>query len=67
MMISIAAKSSIDQTKSGRRIHVIPGARRLWIVTRKLIAPASDDSVRTWIDRIQKSTPFPACCVQSGG
>ena len=44
---------SIAQTKSGIRIHVIPRVRMLWIVTMKLIAPASDESVRMWMLRIQ--------------
>ena len=44
---------TIAQTKSGMRIHVMPGARMLWIVTMKLIAPSSDDSVRMWMLRIQ--------------
>ena len=44
---------SIPQTKSGMRIHVMPGARMLWIVTMKLIAPSSEDSVRMWMLRIQ--------------
>jgi hypothetical protein len=41
------------------RIHDIPGARIRWMVTRKLIAPASDESVSTWSDRIHRSTPVP--------
>ena len=40
---------SIAQTKSGIRIQVMPGARMLWIVTMKLIAPRSDESVRMWM------------------
>ena len=35
--------SSIDQTNSGMRIHVIPRVRMFAIVTMKLIAPSSDD------------------------
>ena len=38
--------TSIDQTKSGTRIQFMPRARMFWIVTMKLIAPASDESVR---------------------
>ena len=48
------------------RVQLIPGARRFWIVTMKLIAPASDDAVRMWIDRIQRSCPFPGSWVESG-
>ncbi len=44
---------SIDHTKSGMRIHVMPRVRMFTIVTMKLIAPASDDSVRMWMARIQ--------------
>ena len=46
-------KSRIDQTKSGMRVQVIPRVRMLWIVTMKLIAPATVDTVRRWSDRIQ--------------
>src|SRR3954447_2948865 len=49
---------SIAQTKSGIRIHVMPGARMLWIVTMKLIAPSSEESVRMWMLRIQYSWPW---------
>ncbi len=31
----------------------------LWIVTSRLIAPASDEIVRMWSDRIQRSMPCP--------
>ncbi len=31
----------------------------LWIVTRRLIAPTSDEIVRTWSERIQRSIPWP--------
>ena len=44
---------SIAQTKSGIRIHVIPRVRMLWIVTMKLIAPASDEIERMCRLRIQ--------------
>ena len=44
---------SIAHTNSGMRIHVIPRVRMFTIVTMKLIAPASDDSVRMWMLRIQ--------------
>src|SRR5438874_11436903 len=51
--------TSIDQTNSGIRIQLIPGARMLWIVQRKLIAPASDPSVSKCSERIQRSWPEP--------
>ena len=40
--------------KSGIRVQVMPRARMFVIVTMKLIAPASDDSVSTWRERIQE-------------
>src|SRR3989304_3907493 len=61
------AKSRIDQTKSGMRVHVIPRARMLWIVTIKLIAPASDEAERMWRERIHRSWPLPGAWVESGG
>ncbi len=39
--------------KSGMRIQVIPRARMLKMVTRKLIAPVSDEIVRMCSARIQ--------------
>ena len=50
---SSTAYTSIVHTKSGIRIHDIPGVRRLWIVTRKLIAPAREDTVSRCSERIQ--------------
>ena len=41
--MSSQRESWIDQTKSGMRVHDIPRVRMLWIVTMKLIAPASRD------------------------
>ena len=37
----------------------MPGARMLWIVTMKLIAPASEESDVRWRPRIQRSWPTP--------
>jgi hypothetical protein len=50
------------------RIQVIPGVRMLWIVTMKLIAPASDESDVRWRPRIQRSCPEPGLnsSVESG-
>ena len=45
----------------------MPRVRMLWIVTMKLIAPAADESVRMWIERIQRSCPFPCARSESGG
>ena len=45
----------------------MPGVRMLWIVTTKLIAPASDEMVRMCSPRIHRSGPFPGMCrVESG-
>ena len=44
----------------------MPAVRMLWIVTMKLIAPASDAIVRTCKDRIQRSWPRPGVCTESG-
>ena len=63
---SITEYTSIDQTKSGNRIHDMPRARMLWIVTMKLIAPAADEIVRMWIERIHRSCPFPGAITDSG-
>ena len=58
---------TIAQQKSGMRIHDIPGARMLWIVTTKLIAPTSDEIERMCRPRIQRSWPWPGeCSVESG-
>src|SRR5579871_3261395 len=59
MITSSHAYVTIAQQKSGMRIHDIPLARMLWIVTTKLIAPASDESERMCSPRIQRSWPFP--------
>jgi hypothetical protein len=37
------------------RIQVIPAVRMLWMVTRKLIAPASEAIDVRWMPRIQRS------------
>src|SRR5713101_5906050 len=41
------------------RIQLIPGARMLWIVQRKLMAPSSDETATRCSDRIQRSCPEP--------
>ena len=45
----------------------MPRVRMLWMVTMKLIAPTSEETVRMCSDRIQRSWPFPPRCVESGG
>jgi hypothetical protein len=44
---------------SGRRPQLMPGARMLWIVATKLIAPSSDDRLVRWTMKIQASIPPP--------
>ena len=44
---------------SGIRPQLMPGARMLWIVATKLMAPTSDDRPVRWIRKIQASTPPP--------
>ena len=44
---------------SGMRPQLMPGARMLWIVATKLIAPISDEMPVRWIMKIQASTPPP--------
>ena len=58
---------SIDQTNSGSRVQLIPAVRMLWIVTTKLIAPASEATVRMWSERIQRSWPLPSMYTEFGG
>src|SRR2546423_11217079 len=61
--------TSIVQMKSGMRIQLIPAARMLWIVQRKLIAPSSDEIATRCRDRIQRSCPEPGenAFSESGG
>src|SRR6266704_930968 len=46
-------------TKMGSRNMVMPGARSLKMVTRKLMAPSSDDSPRTSSPMTMRSVPNP--------
>ena len=48
------------------RIHVIPPVRMLWIVTMKLIAPASDAIVSRWSARIQQVDAVPGLSTRLG-
>src|SRR5687768_5925814 len=49
----------IIQTKIGIRARVMPGARIVITVTRKLIAPPTEEIPRIWTPRIQRSVPAP--------
>ena len=44
---------------SGIRPQLMPGARMLWIVAMKLIAPTIDERPVRWIRNIHASTPPP--------
>src|ERR1700759_582656 len=57
----------MHHVNSGIRVSRMPGARMLWIVQMKLIAPRIDDSDRMWRPTIQKSMPWPAEMIDSGG
>ena len=47
------------QVNIGMRISVMPGARMLMIVTKKLTAAASEATPRIWRPSIQKSMFSP--------
>jgi hypothetical protein len=51
------------------RPQLIPGARMLWIVATKLIAPMIEEMPVRWIRKIQASTPPPPvkASSESGG
>jgi hypothetical protein len=50
---------TVVQQNIGIRIRLMPGARILMIVTKKLIAPASVATPRIWRPMIQKSVFSP--------
>ena len=51
--------TTIIQTKIGMRASVIPGARIVIVVTRKLMPPPTDEMPRIWTPRIHRSVPWP--------
>ena len=53
--------TSVFQTNSGMRISVMPGARILKIVARKLIAPRTELMPSSTSDAIHRSMPAPPC------
>ena len=57
----------IDQTNSGIRNIVIPGARMLKTVVMKLIAPRIEEAPARCSDRIAKSTAAPGCPLVDSG
>src|SRR5262245_53183899 len=54
------------QTSSGRRQNVIPGARIVMIVTRKLRAVMTDDAPAHCTAIVKKTVPI-GWCTESGG
>ena len=56
---TISENTSIDHTKIGIRLKVIPGARNLKIVTMKLIAPTVVEMPTKTIASPQKSMLRP--------
>ena len=69
-MNGVAATTSSEverlaQTSSGIRQKVIPGARMVMIVTRKLSAVAIDEAPANWTPRLKKDWPSGAP-VESG-
>ena len=70
-MNGVAITTSIEvvkfaQTSSGMRQNVIPGARIVMIVTRKLSAVMIDDAPAHWTAMLKKIAPYPWCVEQSG-
>ena len=53
------------QTSSGIRQKVIPGARIVMMVTRKLRAVMIDDAPAHWTPWLKKIAPIGWCCEQS--
>src|SRR6185437_7738426 len=54
------------QTSSGIRQNVMPGARIVMIVTRKLSAVMIDDAPAHWTPWLKKIAPIGWCVEQSG-
>ena len=64
-MNGVAATTSSEverlaQTSSGIRQKVIPGARMVMIVTRKLSAVAIDEAPANWTPRLKNDCPSGA-------
>ena len=49
--------TSVAHTNSGSRVQVMPGARMLWMVTRKLMPPSIEATPRRCSPMIQRSWP----------
>ncbi len=57
--ITMNENTSIDHTKIGMRLNVMPGARNLKMVTMKLTAPTVVEMPTKMIDSPQKSMLMP--------
>src|SRR5919199_16431 len=67
--VAITTSSDVEKfahTSSGIRQKVIPGARIVMIVTRKLSAVMIDDAPANCTARLKKTEPSPWCVEQSG-
>ena len=66
--VAITTRSEVvkfAQTRSGMRQNVIPGARMVMIVTRKLSAVAIDDAPAHWTPMLKKT--WPKGCSEASG
>ena len=52
------AVTNCAQTKNGRRIHVMPGARSWMMVAMKFTAPSSEDVINSTMPMIQNVWPL---------
>src|SRR5687768_2732532 len=67
--VAITTRSEVvkfAQTSSGMRQNVIPGARMVMIVTRKLSAVMIEDAPAHWTPMEKKTFPN-GCSTESGG
>ena len=58
--VAMTTSSEVEKfahTSKGRRKKLIPGARMVMIVTRKLSAVAIDEKPANWMPRVKKSCP----------
>ena len=61
--VAATTSSEVDmfaQTSSGMRQKFMPGARMVMIVTRKLMAVATDDQPANWTPRLKNDWPSGA-------
>ena len=60
-------QTSTDHANIGRLLHVIPSARRYWIVATRFPAEQSTESASRSSPISQRSTPCPSCVSTAGG